>query len=367
MSDAPSSAPADRPDKRPPVPPVDKKPAQDAWLAKYDASRQPATDAKKPEVQASVLPPNRSEAPRAATPPAEAGGVSRREGVTDVARTPNRSEAVPAAGVPAETGGVSRREGVTDVAPAQNRSEAPPPEGQRPSASPPAEGEMSRREGATDAGYVPNRSDAPPPASGTPADGGGVSRREGATDTGHVPNRSEVPADSGQPKKVDTPAAGEVRDSRPRYTPTEVPVGRPVSVGPAEVPKDKQGRLDALGRPDPFHKGAVDGAANAATGAINKLDALYQGAEARAAVDKEMPEVNRKLAADPTLGALVIITVVPSDAPWFSLIQPAPRFESVDVYYGRTEADAYRQSASIRPGGRHQSTAVWIPPRKQSP
>jgi hypothetical protein len=56
---------------------------------------------------------------------------------------------------------------------------------------------------------------------------------------------------------------------------------------------------------------------------------------------------------------------VPSQAPWFSLIQPAPRFEDVSVYYGHTKAEAYRQTASIRPGLEPRiSTESWIPPGK---
>jgi hypothetical protein len=84
----------------------------------------------------------------------------------------------------------------------------------------------------------------------------------------------------------------------------------------------------------------------------------------RTAAAKELGDLNH-LREHPNEGALVIAHTVSQDVPWYSLIQPAPRFVDVQVYYGPTQAEAQLQSASWYEGtGHRQDPLYWFPLRK---
>ncbi|MCI0391507.1 MAG: type II toxin-antitoxin system VapC family toxin [Acidobacteria bacterium] len=105
--------------------------------------------------------------------------------------------------------------------------------------------------------------------------------------------------------------------------------------------------------------------------ALNRINDHIQAQRVREALAQIEPQINRERAANPSLGALLVIYYHQVEAHPDSAIRPGPVFSHLETATGRSfdEARSNRSNQpSIRPGvGPHErefTQEVWIPPQR---
>jgi hypothetical protein len=142
--------------------------------------------------------------------------------------------------------------------------------------------------------------------------------------------------------------------------------GTVASVGVAD------NRLPFEGGPSPRGTAIIGGIQLAFQGinfTLNQINDHIQAQRVREALAQLEPQINRERAADPSMGALLIIFYHQVEAHPDSAIRPGPVFSHIETATGRSFDEARRawsSQAAIRPGlgprEKEFTQEVWIPP-----